>query len=69
MFYCIRLPGFQKQIQQEEKYIRNSDGKDSVNVRSDACNQSQLSVWHQSAPVPIPRKSFFTKTFTGWLKL
>ena len=56
MFYCTRLPRFQEQIQQEEKYIRNSDGMDGVSVRSNACNQSQLSIRHQSALVPIPQK-------------
>ena len=56
MFYCTRLPRFQEQIQQEEKYIRNRDGKDSVSVRSNACNQSRLSVRRQSTPVPISQK-------------
>ena len=56
MFYCTRLQGFQEQIQQEEKDICNSDGEDSVSVRSNASNQSELSVRPQSTTVPFTQK-------------
>ena len=34
----------------------NSDGEDSVSVRSHASNQSELSVRPQSTPVLLPQK-------------
>ena len=56
MFYCTRLQRFQEQIQQEEKDIWDSDSKDSVSVRSNASNQSEISIRSQSTPVPLPQK-------------
>ena len=56
MFYCTRLQQFQEQIQHEKKDIWNSDIKDSLNVRSNASNQSKLSVPTQSTPAPLPQK-------------
>ena len=56
MFYCTRLQRFQVQIQQEEKDIWNSDGEDSVNMRNNTWNQSELSVPPQSTPVPLSQK-------------
>ena len=56
MFYCTILQRFQEQIQQEEKDIWDSDSKDSVSVRSNACNQSEISIQSQSTPVPLPQK-------------
>ena len=56
MFYCTSLQRFQEQIQQEEKHIWNSDGEDSVNMRNNTWNQSELSVPPQSTPVPLSQK-------------
>ena len=56
MFYCTSLQRFQEQIQQEEKDIWNSDGEDSVNMRSNTWNQSELSVPPQSTPVHLSLK-------------
>ena len=56
MFYCTRLQRFQEQIQQEEKDIWDSDSKDSVSVRSNASNQSEISIRSQSTLVPLPQK-------------
>ena len=55
MFYCTILQRFQDQIQQEQKDVWNSDGEDSVSVKSNASNESELSVRHQSTPVPLPQ--------------
>ena len=55
MFYCTILQRFQDQIQQEQKDIWNSDGEDSVSLKSNASNESELSIWHQSTPVPLPQ--------------
>ena len=51
MFYCTRLQRFQV-----EKDIWNSDGEDSVNMRNNTWNQSELSVPPQSTPVPLSQK-------------
>ena len=58
LFYCFdfRILRFQEQIQQEERDIRNRDGEDSVSVRSNAYNPSELSVRPQSTPAPLLKK-------------
>ena len=56
MFYCARLQRFQEQIQQEEQDIWNSDGEDSVNMRNNTWNQSELYVPPQSTPLPLSQK-------------
>ena len=53
MFYCTILQRFQDQIQQEQKDIWNSDGEDSVSVKSNASNESELAARHQSTPAPL----------------